>query len=93
MRPAKLSVLLLAGVLLVACAAVVISVDCGGNLKCTASKFLLAHLLIGIGVVVVGSIGWSSLASLTPLSITPLQTFPPRSIPREISARPPPSLR
>ncbi len=91
-RPSRLPVFLLAVALFVACAVVLIGVDCGGDAACTVGKVALGYILIGLGVALTGAVAWFSRAPVTALRLTPLPVSPPISVPRKISARAPPIL-
>lgn len=89
-RPSKFFVFLLAVALFVACVVALMGVDCGSNVGCTVSKFVLGYLLIGLVVTFTGFLVWSYSALVATLVLTPIPTFPAVSVPRTIFARSPP---
>jgi len=91
-RPSRLPVFLLAVALFVACAVVLIGVDCGGDAACTVGKVALGYILIGLVVGFAGTIEWCFRASVTPFFLAPLPASPQIPVPRQISTRAPPFL-
>jgi len=91
-RPSGLAAWLLAAALLVACAVVVIGVDCRDDTACTVGKFALGYLLIGLVVGFAGIIEWRFRASVAPFFLAPLPASPQIQVPRQNSTRAPPFL-